>query len=57
MNSLLGAVIDVELTLNRFGFFRIAPNKFQFACFRLSIWRGLSKTALSFEINWSHKGN
>jgi len=34
-------VIDIELTLNRFGFGRIAENKFH-----------SSKHSISFEINW-----
>ena len=31
--------IDIELTLNRFGFGRIAENKFQLLCFRFSKWQ------------------
>ena len=45
-------VLDVELTLNRFGFRRLAPNKVQFAFLRLALWHGLGKYAVSFEVNW-----
>jgi hypothetical protein len=45
-------VIDVELTLNRFGFYKPAPNKIQLACFRLSKWEIDGKHSVSFEINW-----
>jgi len=45
-------VVDIEFTLNRFGFYKPAENKVQFACFRISWWRGLEKKAISFEINW-----
>jgi len=45
-------VIDIELTLNRFGFGKIAENKFQFLCFRFSKWKIPGKYSISFEINW-----
>jgi hypothetical protein len=45
-------VVDVELTLNRFGFQRIAPNKVQIGCVRLSWWTIQGKHAVSVEINW-----
>ena len=45
-------VVDVELTLNRFGFGRVARNKLQFGPLRLSYWVVPGKHALSFEINW-----
>jgi len=45
-------VLDIELTLNRFGFKRIAPNKIQFGPLRFAVWKGLGKTAISFEVNW-----
>lgn len=45
-------VVDVEVTLNRFGFERVAPNKIQFGFLRISYWTDLGKYALSFEINW-----
>jgi len=45
-------VIDIELTLNRFGFGKIAENKFQLLCFRFSKWRIPGKHSVSFEINW-----
>ena len=48
-------VIDVELTLNRFGFGKIAENKFQFGWFRFSKWNILGKNSISFEINWKQK--
>lgn len=47
-------VVDIELTLNRFGFSRPAPNKIQLGPVRLAWWR-LPKHALSFEINWVEK--
>lgn len=48
-------VVDIELTLNRWGFGRRAPNKLQIGFLRLAVWRKLGKHALSFEINWKHK--
>jgi len=45
-------VLDIELTLNRFGFRREAKNKIQVAFIRLALWRKLKKHAISFEINW-----
>ena len=48
----LEMVIDIELTLNRFGFGKIAENKFQFLCFRFSKWKIPDKYSISFEINW-----
>lgn len=48
-------VLDIELTLNRFHFKRIASNKVQFACFRIAVWNNVPKHALCFEINWRTK--
>ncbi len=48
-------VIDIEFTLNRFGFGKIADNKFQFFCLRFSRWQIPGKHAISFEINWWEK--
>jgi hypothetical protein len=48
-------VIDIELTLNRFGFGKINENKFQFLCFRFSKWKIPNKYSISFEINWRKK--
>ena len=48
-------VIDIELTLNRFDCEYIAPNKFQFGCFRVAWWGENDidyKHAISFEVNW-----
>lgn len=45
-------VIDIELTLNRFGFGKISENKFQFLCLRFSKWKIPGKYSISFEINW-----
>lgn len=45
-------VLDIELTLNRFGFKRIAPNKVQFGFIRLSWWDIPKKHSISFEVNW-----
>jgi hypothetical protein len=49
-------VIDIELTLNRFGLGKIAPNKLQIFCFRFSKWQIPGKHSISFEINWKEKG-
>jgi len=48
-------VIDIELTLNRFGFRRIAQNKFQLLWFRFSKWNIPGKHSISFEINYKTK--
>ena len=45
-------VIDIELTLNRFGFGRPADNKVQVGCLRVAWWRIAGKHAISFEVNW-----
>lgn len=45
-------VIDIELTLNRFGFGKIAENKFQLFFLRFSKWQIPDKHSISFEINW-----
>ena len=45
-------VIDVELTLNRFGFGRVAVNKVQVGPLRLAWWRVAGKHGISFEVNW-----
>ncbi|MDD4937452.1 MAG: hypothetical protein PHX34_00315 [Candidatus Shapirobacteria bacterium] len=47
--------IDIELTLNRFGFGKIAKNKFQFLFLRFSVWKIPNKYSISFEINWKTK--
>lgn len=47
--------IDIELTLNRFGFGKIAENKFQFLFLRFSRWDIPGKYSLCFEINWRAK--
>ena len=44
--------IDVELTVNRFGFKRVAANKLQLGPLRLSWWRDTGKHSLSVEVNW-----
>jgi len=48
-------VIDIELTLNRFGLGKIAENKFQFLWLRFSKWKIPGKYSISFEINWRTK--
>ena len=48
-------VIDIELTLNRWGFHRVAVNKVQVGFIRLTLWRGLGKHAICFEVNWKKK--
>ncbi|MFA7252548.1 MAG: hypothetical protein WC027_01700 [Candidatus Paceibacterota bacterium] len=50
-----GGVIDIELTLNRWGLGKIAENKFQFLCLRFSKWKIPGKYSISFEINWKIK--
>lgn len=48
-------VIDIEITLNRFGFSKISTNKLQFGFIRISWWTKLEvvgKVAISFEVNW-----
>ncbi|MFA7385462.1 MAG: hypothetical protein WCZ99_00780 [Candidatus Paceibacterota bacterium] len=50
-------VIDIELTLNRFGIGRIEENKFQLFCFRFSKWNIPNKYSISFEINWRLKND
>ena len=47
--------IDIELTLNRFGFGKIAENKFQLFWLRFSKWKIPNKYSISFEINWRAK--
>lgn len=44
--------IDLELTLNRFRFERVAANKLQLGPVRLSWWRGTGKHSVSLEVNW-----
>jgi len=48
-------VIDIELTLNRFGFGKISENKFQLFLLRFSKWKIPNKYSVSFEINWRKK--
>lgn len=48
-------VIDIELTLNRWGLGKITDNKFQFLCLRFSKWNIPDKYSISFEINWRLK--
>ena len=48
-------VIDIELTLNRFGLGKIAENKFQLFWLRFSKWKIPGKHSISFEINWKTK--
>ncbi len=50
-------VIDIELTLNRFGLGKIAENKFQFLWLRFSKWKIPGKYSISFEINWKMKND
>lgn len=46
------SVIDIELTLNRFWFGKVANNKWQLGLIRISCWDIPGKWAISFEINW-----
>jgi hypothetical protein len=48
-------VIDIELTLNRFGLGKISENKFQFLFLRFSKWNIPGKHSISFEVNWRTK--
>lgn len=50
-------VIDIELTLNRFSFGKIAENKFQLFWFRFAKWNIAGKHSISFEINWRTDNN
>lgn len=50
-------VIDIELTLNRWGLGKIAENKFQLFCLRFSKWSIPNKYSISFEINWKINEN
>jgi hypothetical protein len=50
-------VIDIELTLNRFGLGKISENKFQFLFLRFSKWNIPGKYSISFEINWRSDKN
>jgi hypothetical protein len=45
-------VLDIELTLNRWGLYRPAGNKLQIGPLRFAWWTHLPKVALSFEVNW-----
>ena len=45
-------VVDIELTLNRFGFRRVATNKIQLGWVRVAWWQVDGKHAVSFEVNW-----
>ena len=49
----LGAemTIDMELSLNRFGFYRLR-NKIQIGPIRISLWPMAHKHAICFEVNW-----
>lgn len=44
--------IDVEITLNRFGFRRVTRNKVQVGPVRVSWWRGTGKRSIGVEVNW-----
>lgn len=44
--------IDVEITLNRFGFGRVAPNKLQVGCLRVAWWQIPGKHSVGLEVNW-----
>lgn len=47
--------IDVEVTLNRFGFYRPAPNKVQLGCLRLAWWKVAGKHSFGVEVNWRQR--
>lgn len=44
--------IDVELTLNRFGFYRPAANKVQLGPIRVAWWKVSGKHSVGVEVNW-----
>lgn len=44
--------IDIEVTLNRFGFERVAPNKVQIAFLRIAWWQIATKHSMGIEVNW-----
>lgn len=48
-------ILDIEITLNRFGLHKPAPNKLQLGPIRLALWRKMKKHAISLEINWLTK--
>ena len=48
-------IVDIEITLNRFGFGKISKNKFQLGFLRFSLWRDIPKHAICVEINWKKK--
>jgi hypothetical protein len=45
-------VLDVEITLNRFGFTRVSPNKVQIGPLRISWWNVAGKHGVGVEVNW-----
>lgn len=45
-------VVDIEFTLNRFGFGKISENKLQLLWFRFAKRKIPGKHSISFEINW-----
>lgn len=49
--------IDVEVTLNRFGFYRPASNKVQVGCLRIAWWKVPGKHSIGFEMNWRTSRN
>ena len=44
--------VDVEVSLNRFGFYRPTQNKIQIGPLRISWWNFNHKHSLTFEANW-----
>jgi len=44
--------IDVEITLNRFGFYRAAANKVQLGFLRVAWWKVAGKHSFGVEANW-----
>ncbi len=47
----MSTILDIEFTLNRFGWCWIQPNKLQLGPLRIAWWAG-RKFAIGFEINW-----
>ena len=51
ISATVPTIFDLEITLNRFGIYKIQPNKVQFLFFRFSWWCG-AKVSICLEVNW-----
>jgi len=50
-------ILSIELTLNRFALRRMEANKFQFLCFRISMWKNKCEHTGEFIISWVRQQN